>query len=102
MLDAGQGAVSAISIKPDMGYWLARSEHGKGYMTEAARAVVAEHFRVTQAPLVSGHYPGNAASRAVLLKLGFTDTHVETQAQVSTGRDVDVQRMVLTAEAFRG
>ena len=101
-IDAGQGLIGAISIKPDMGYWLARSAHGKGYMTEAARAVVAEHFRATDAPLVSGHYPDNAASRGVLSKVGFTDTHLETDRQVSTGREVTLQRMVLTREAWGG
>ena len=100
VIDAGQGAIGAISIKPDMGYWLARSEHGKGYMTEAASAVAAEHFRISGSPLVSGHYPDNAASRAVLLKLGFADTHLETQRQVSTDRDVPTQRMILTRETF--
>ena len=101
-IDAGEGLIGVISIKPDMGYWLARPAHGRGYMTETARAVVADHFRTTDAPLISGHYPDNVASRAVLRKLGFTDTHLETDRQVSTGREVSVQRMVLTREAWGG
>ena len=101
-IDAGEGLIGVISIKPDMGYWLARPAHGRGYMTEAARAVVADYFRTTSEPLVSGHYPDNATSRAVLTKLGFSDTHVEMQHQVSTGREVPCQRMVLMRAAFRG
>jgi RimJ/RimL family protein N-acetyltransferase len=53
-----------------------RPEHwGRGYATEAGRAVIAYGFATAGATtLVAGHHPGNAASRHVLLRLGFRHT----------------------------
>ncbi|MBS1302773.1 GNAT family N-acetyltransferase [Loktanella sp. SALINAS62] len=101
-IDAGDGLIGAVSIKPDLGYWLASDHHGKGFMTEAARAVVADYFCTSDADLESGHYPANAASRAVLVRLGFADTVLDTERQVATGMDVAVQRMRLAQDDFHG
>jgi RimJ/RimL family protein N-acetyltransferase len=56
----------------ELGYWIVRSHWGRGYATEAARAVVAaarDSLRIDR--LVSGHFTDNPASGAVLRKLGF-------------------------------
>lgn len=73
------GAVG-LAPRPDMdavelGYWLGRAYWGQGYATEAARAVV-DHARTALTPsrIVAGHFVGNAASAAVLGKLGFVET----------------------------
>jgi ribosomal-protein-alanine N-acetyltransferase len=51
---------------------------GRGYATEATRAVIAYAFNVLGAKaLFAGHNPKNTASRALLKKLGFTYTHDE-------------------------
>ena len=85
---------------PDLGYWLAQAHQGRGYMTEAARAVVKWHFAQSEDKIVSGHMIGNHASRAVLSKLGFVDTHVAVQFAEPLGEDVQVQRMALTADRW--
>ncbi|MEZ5912112.1 MAG: GNAT family N-acetyltransferase [Paracoccaceae bacterium] len=100
-IDAGAGLIGVISVKPDLGYWLNRSWHGKGVMSEAARAVVGWYFGHSAEPLISGHYPGNAASRAVLGKLGFRDTHSEIAVQRATQKSVTIQRMTLDRESWK-
>jgi RimJ/RimL family protein N-acetyltransferase len=63
----------------ELGYWIVPSHWGRGYCTEAGRAVVAavkDSLRIER--LVSGHFLDNPASGAVLRKLGFAPTgHVE-------------------------
>ena len=97
-IDQGAGLIGLISVKPDLGYWLDQSHHGQGMMTEAARAVLTWYFTHHTAPVLSGHFAGNAASRAILTKLGFTDTHIETITPVNADTPVPLQRMVLTRD----
>jgi RimJ/RimL family protein N-acetyltransferase len=69
------GLVGGISIDRELGYWLARDAWGNGYATEAGDAVIDAHFADPHAgELISGHYPGNNRSAAVLKKLGFRYT----------------------------
>lgn len=50
---------------------------GKGYATEAGRALI-EHSKTMGArALFAGHHPDNLASKNVLLKLGFEETGTE-------------------------
>jgi RimJ/RimL family protein N-acetyltransferase len=59
----------------EFGYWLARRHWGRGYATEAGRAVIetARHsLRVKR--LDAGHFLDNPASGRVLEKLGFRPT----------------------------
>ena len=66
------GLAGGIGIDGELGYWFARPAWGRGYATEACRAVIAVHFSDPAAgDLISGHYPGNDRSAAVLRKLGF-------------------------------
>jgi RimJ/RimL family protein N-acetyltransferase len=65
--------------KPDgameLGYWLARPHWGRGYATEAGRAVVAagrDSLRLKR--IEAGHFLDNPASGRVLEKLGFRPT----------------------------
>jgi RimJ/RimL family protein N-acetyltransferase len=59
----------------EFGYWIARAFWGRGYATEAGRALlgVARHsLRLRR--LVAGHFLDNPASGRVLAKLGFRPT----------------------------
>ena len=65
--------------KPDgrteLGYWLARPHWGRGYATEAGRAVLAaarDSLRLRR--IEAGHFLDNPASGRVLEKLGFRPT----------------------------
>ncbi|MDB9838633.1 GNAT family N-acetyltransferase [bacterium] len=95
-IDAGEGFIGIIGVKPDLGYWLDYEYHGQRIMSEAAEAVTAWHFGQSDEALISGHYPGNEASRAVLLKQGFVDAGFEDQLQTATQETVSVQRMELS------
>lgn len=99
-IDDGTGLIGTISGGADLGYWLAKHKHGAGLMTEAVCAVVSDHFSESSETIISGHMPGNDASRAVLLKHGFVDTHVELLLSRPLGRETDIQRMELTAERW--
>ena len=60
---------------PTLGYWLARSHWGRGYMSEAARAYVVRVFANTAIDTIySGAFVGNEASLRVQQKLGFERT----------------------------
>lgn len=74
--------VGSIGLIPDpkrengrvrmLGYALGQEHWGRGYMTEAARAVVACGFGPMELDLISAYcYPHNYRSRHVLEKLGF-------------------------------
>jgi RimJ/RimL family protein N-acetyltransferase len=68
----------------EIGFHIRRSAWGRGYASEAARAVIAmafEHFGVTT--LFAGHHPENVVSRGLLLKLGFV--HRASEYYAPTG-----------------
>jgi RimJ/RimL family protein N-acetyltransferase len=60
---------------PELAYWLAPFAWGRGYATEAGRAVVdmARHALPIRR-LTAWHFVDNPASGRVLAKLGFRDT----------------------------
>jgi len=68
-------AISDHEGTPNLGYWLTPSAWGRGYATEAGRAVVdmARHALPLQR-LDAWHFLDNPASGAVLRKLGFRAT----------------------------
>jgi RimJ/RimL family protein N-acetyltransferase len=74
----------------EIGYWLTPSAWGRGYATEAGRAVVdmARHA-LGRRRLVSGHFVDNPASGRVLRKLGFAPTGVEKRQCLARGEVVD-------------
>lgn len=73
----------------EFGYWLARPYWGRGYATEAGRALIAnarDSLRLKR--LVAGHFTDNPASGRVLAKLGFRPTGV-TRLRWSAGRKAE-------------
>lgn len=87
--------VGGIGLDPcaaghELGYWLAPDAWGRGYATEAGRAVVdIARYALGLKRLVSGHFTDNPASGRVLAKLGFRPTG-EIEARYSAGRGRDV------------
>lgn len=56
----------------EFGYWIARAYWGRGYATEAGRAVIDIARNALRLPKLSaGHFTDNPASGRVLEKLGF-------------------------------
>lgn len=100
LIEAEGKVVGAISWRPDLGFFLAPEAHGKGFMTEAARAVLDWHFATSREDVISGYLVGNAASARVQEKLGFHKTHEVMHKVVSTGKEVVVVRTALTRERW--
>ena len=56
----------------ELGYWIARADWGRGYATEAARAVLDLAFHGLRLRRIeAGHFIDNTSSQRVLAKLGF-------------------------------
>ena len=73
----------------ELGYWIAPDHWGRGYATEAARAVIdaaRNSLRIDR--LVSGHFVDNPAPGRVLQKLGFAPTGVHERECISRGTTV--------------
>jgi len=90
------GMVSFNSIEKHnrcatMGYWLAKSQTGRGLMTAAVKALIAEGFQHLelnriQARVATGNYP----SQAVCDRLGLKKEGVWRQAEWLYDRYVDI------------
>ena len=60
----------------ELGYWLGKPFWGRGYMPEAARALLRRGFEELGMRCIwCGHYEGNVKSRRVQEKLGFVYHH---------------------------
>ena len=86
----------------EMGYWIARAHWGRGYATEASRALI-DIARTLGFPQLEGsHFVDNPASGRVLEKLGFQPLGI-TAPRMSCARGVEAPsrllRLVLTGEA---
>ncbi len=76
---------------PELGYWLGVEHWGKGFGTEAARAMIDftfEEFDVEQ--LISGARVANPASRNILEKCGFQWSGVELHRFEALGSSTPV------------
>lgn len=92
-------AVGNISFTPgcdverfnaETGYWLAEHLWGRGIMTQALQAAVADHFRRTDTVRIEANvYAGNRASMRVLEKAGFRRWGIRRKACFKNGRFVD-------------
>lgn len=81
---------------PELGYCFAVDHWGKGYATEAARAVIDyafEEFAIDE--LLAGARVLNPASRHVLEKCGFQWTGVELHRFLALGSSTPVDRFKL-------
>ena len=74
--------MGAIEGGHEFGYWLTPSAWGRGYATEAGRAMVAAaRHTLGLHRLKAGHFVDNPASGRVLTKLGFRPTGGVTQRE---------------------
>ncbi|MDD9908892.1 MAG: GNAT family N-acetyltransferase [Ahrensia sp.] len=98
----GVVGLRSIEDRPDFGYWLAEPFWGRGYMSEAAEAVLRHMFaRYDFNEIASGAYQDNPASHRVLEKLGFVPTDETHQHFCPTrGCEVPCNRVSLTRAGF--
>ncbi len=86
---------------PEIGYWLGRPYWGKGYMTEAVRAVIDWYFSNSGADrIVSGVFHFNTASLAIQKKLGFTQTGLGKRICLAQKAEIDHIETELSRDAF--
>ncbi|MCA1654085.1 MAG: GNAT family N-acetyltransferase [Sphingomicrobium sp.] len=62
------------SGRVELGYWIARAQWGRGYATEAGRALVEIAATLGLPALGASHFLDNPASGRVLERLGFVST----------------------------
>ncbi|WP_299554530.1 GNAT family N-acetyltransferase [uncultured Tateyamaria sp.] len=93
---AGTQLVGCIGTESQLGYWFGKNHWGRGYASEACRAMIERHFNQGHSELQSGYFAENARSRHVLEKLGFLRTSQEQVRSPATGDCHVLQRMVLT------
>ncbi|WP_332685793.1 GNAT family N-acetyltransferase [Devosia sp.] len=86
----GRGVIGCVSLLDELGFWIARPHWNRGYVTEAATALLDWHFAGTEAATVicSAHHD-NAASLAVQNKLGFVTTRREMRFSQALQRNVE-------------
>jgi RimJ/RimL family protein N-acetyltransferase len=70
-LVGGAGIHPCDGGPPELGYWITPDAWGRGYATEAARAVLAMADTLRISELTARHFVDNPASGRVLRKLGF-------------------------------
>jgi RimJ/RimL family protein N-acetyltransferase len=95
-----QGFAGIVGAGEELGYWFTPRTHGKGYATEAARAILAEQLACNPSDVVSGYFEGNARSANVLRKLGFVEVGRGPKACRAMGIDRPHVEMRLTRDAF--
>ncbi|MDG6080314.1 N-acetyltransferase [Erythrobacter litoralis] len=86
----GEGVIGSAGFgssdgETEIGYWIARRFWGRGFATEAARALVSLAPLLGHSRLVAGHFADNPASGKVLRKIGFRPTGRRSQ-RYSAGR----------------
>ncbi|MEY4160012.1 MAG: hypothetical protein RLZZ136_633 [Pseudomonadota bacterium] len=66
--------LSATATGAELGYWIGQDYWGRGYATEAARAVLRLARTLGHRSLQATHFVDNPASAQVLCKVGFVPT----------------------------
>ena len=74
----------------ELGYWIARRHWGRGYASEAARAVIEVARACGHPRIVASHFIDNPASGRVLRKAGFLPTG-RIELRHSKGRGYESQ-----------
>jgi RimJ/RimL family protein N-acetyltransferase len=69
-----KGLIGCVALAQEFGFWIAKPHWGRGYATEAAKAVIDWHFRASGSDaIVSSAHHRNVASLRVKAKLGFAE-----------------------------
>lgn len=70
----GSAGLAQRDGEVELGYWIARDHWGKGFATEAARAVLSLARTLGHGRISGIHFKDNPASARVLRKVGFRPT----------------------------
>ena len=84
----------------ELGYWIARASWGRGFATEAGRALIDIARMLGLAQLEASHFIDNPASARVLDKLGFESTGlIARRMNCARGEEVPARLMRLRLSA---
>ena len=84
----------------ELGYWIARASWGRGFATEAGRALIDIARMLGLAQLEASHFIDNPASARVLDKLGFESTSlIAPRMNCARGEEVPARLMRLRLSA---
>ena len=97
-----EALIGVIGIEHgELGYWLAEADWGQAYGTEVARAITDHAFTALGfKELVASYHLGNAASRRILLGLGFVETGEGSAFSKARQAEVQHMKLVLTRAAW--
>ncbi len=86
----------------ELGYWIDAAESGKGYVTEAARAVLQYGFKALELNRISAcHMTRNPASARVLERIGMKQEALLRQAAKKWGVFEDLLVWAILRDEFR-
>ena len=89
--------------KVEIGYWIDAEMQGKGIVTKACRTLVTYAFEQYNLNKVEIHCAiGNTRSRAIPVRLGFTQEGIIRQAEWLNGRYVDMVIYGMLASEWKG
>lgn len=95
----GSAGLGRNDSQVELGYWIARRFWGRGYATEAAKAVLEIARMLGHDQVVASHFLDNPASGKVLRKAGFRPTgRVEQHPCLARGGDADAAVYVCDLE----
>lgn len=95
-------SVEGMPRRCELGYWLAQPYWGRGFATEAGRAILAYGFDILHLRLVrSGVYTENRGSLNVQRKLGFAAIGRSTRHSLARDSTVPHIDTVLTRARFK-
>ena len=78
-------AAGSAGAAPELGYWIARDHWGRGFASEAVRALLKLARVLGHRQIEARHFVDNPASGRVLVKAGFSPTG-ELRPSFSAGR----------------
>jgi RimJ/RimL family protein N-acetyltransferase len=85
----------------EIGYWIAEPQWGKGYASEAARAMVDHAFGEMGCTAITARYTiGNTGSRRILLGLGFAELGEATCTSRATASDNLAMQLALSRSGW--
>ena len=87
--------------RAEMGYWIGVPFWGNGYATEAAREIMRHGFETFKLNRIfAGHFEGNAASGAILLKLGMRYEGCARQSVLKRDKFLDVHLYAILRKEY--
>lgn len=94
--------IGVVSLRDDLGYWIARPHWGQGFGFEAAGAALTHWFDdPARGDVIARHYLDNARSALVLRCLGFEPTGVSRLEALALNQKVDCQDLRLTRDRWQ-